>query len=150
MSVDTEVICGRCNAEPATIPMAITYWCAECWSELQTRTILPEGFDGVGREITPRPDWGPQYRDLECSECAATWVGPLLEPCPYCAGLFERSVAEQKTLVLRPDLPDVGNPRRTTAERAWAERLAVAVQAGTVTEREARYALDRLVMPNAA
>jgi hypothetical protein len=130
--------------------MAISYWCESCWSEIRDRVILPEGFDGVGRAIAPRLDWGEQFHDLECDQCEAEWVGRDGEQCQFCAGLYARLLAEQKQLVLRPELPDAADPRRSSAERAWAERLATSVTAGIVSERDARWALERVAIAIAA
>jgi hypothetical protein len=146
-------ICKECSA-PATHSVGTVWLCTRHNNDLldpiRARVILPEGFDGTGQPTALRLDWGEQFHDLECTQCEATWVGWGGEQCPYCAGLYERSVTEQKQLVLRPTLPEPEHPRRKRAESAWAERLAVAVIAGLVEEREARWALERAVKTNAA
>ena len=122
----------------------------EVLDPIRKRVFKQEGFDGIGIPTAPRPDWGPLFHDLECSECAATFVGKRKTPCPWCAGLHERSVAEQRVILLRPDLPASHDKHHDTAVKAWAQRLAMSVTAGIVTERDARWALDRMVIANAA
>jgi len=117
---------------------------------IRKRVFKQEGFDGIGIPTAPRPDWGPLFHELECSGCAATWVGPRKTPCPWCAGLYERSVAEQRLILLRPDFPGSDAKNHDAAVKAWAERLAMSVTAGIVTERDARWALDRMMIAHAA
>ena len=139
--------CARCAVQ-ATRTIGSVAMCDDHAHELlgpiRARVILPEGFDGVGRVVAPRLDWGDQYHELECTTpCGASWVGRGGEPCPYCAGLYERLLIEQKRLLLKPELPERADPQRTRAVQAWAQRLARSVRAGIITEADARIALDR-------
>jgi len=148
--VPGEQVCDRCGQAPGVVPLALSYWCDGCTDEIRGRTMMVEGFDGIGRPTEPRPEFGPGYHNLECDQCQASWVGRSGSSCNYCAGLGARSLAEQPALLLRPVLPVADSPNRLTAEMAWAERLANAVKAGVVTEIEARRALERVVIPNVA
>jgi hypothetical protein len=96
-----------------------------------------------GEVVSYRPELGHDQVDLECDQCGATWTGRPREACPYCAGLYTRAIAEQKRLLLRPELPDVDAARRDAAVAAWADRLAVAITAEIITTQEARTAYDR-------
>jgi len=70
---------------------------------------------------------------LECAVCAASWVGPIGEPCGWCSRRLERTVAEQRRLLLRPDLPERADTHRIDALKAWGARLRVAHRAGIIT-----------------
>ena len=57
--------------------------------------------------------------------------------------MYARSLEEQKRLLLRPELPDIAADTRTAALDAWAERLASAVAAEVITDKQARQAFNR-------
>jgi hypothetical protein len=46
--------------------------------------------DGVGRQNGPlRPDYGPNWAELKCDQCGATWVGVIGDPCGWCEKALE-------------------------------------------------------------
>lgn len=99
---------------------------------------------GHGCQVGPmRPDWGPDWAELACDQCPATWVGPIGEPCRWCAAALDRQRLWQHDLALEP--PDVERDAAdyTARMKGWAERLAIAVRSGIVTEAEARRAWER-------
>jgi hypothetical protein len=104
----------------------------------------PNRLDGIGMQAGPlRPDWGPGWADLQCDRCDATWTGPLGEDCAWCANALERMVTWQAELTLiAPDI-DPADERYDGAMEAWAERLAVAVDAEIITEAQADQAWQR-------
>lgn len=143
--------CNRCD-RPAERTLAAEALCIPCAESILRpirervgREIRPEGFNGVGVELTPRPDWGVGFFDLECDECSATWVGRAGDACGWCDRRHEVMVAEQVEMLHRPDLPDVGDPFRPSAVTAWSERLARAVHAGLIDEPTAQSAYEREV-----
>jgi hypothetical protein len=102
--------------------------------------------DGIGLQAGPRrPDYGPEYVELECCACGAGWIGALLEACPWCAELRARMLEWQAENVLTP--PDVDPAERNYDDRmkAWAARLARAVEAELVTREQALTAWHREV-----
>jgi hypothetical protein len=120
---------------------------------------------GVGvLDVGHRPDHGPEFYDLRCVVCGATWVGPLLDPCSWCAERAARNLLNLRHELLWPDwvvpqddryeaLSEVdklvwdqtrGIHRDVAVERAWAERLRHAVEAGIITAAEADDALNRI------
>lgn len=94
--------------------------------------------NGFGRQYGPlRLDYGPEWSDLKCDQCGATWVGIIDEPCGWCDAALERMTRWQAELVIqRPDV-DPEDSRYNTAMRAWAARMATAVTAGIITKRQA-------------
>ncbi len=109
-------------------------------------TEPPEGFGGVGRQVGPlRQDYGEGWANLVCDRCGASWVGLIDERCGWCIRMFELLVDAHRKVMLRPDLPAVGDVGRDRALRAWMDRLAVAVQSDVVTRVEAECALRREV-----
>lgn len=101
---------------------------------------------GTGRQQGPlRPDWGPGWADLECDECAATWTGPLDEPCPWCDIAEERQRQWQGELLLAVELPDPHATNYTAAVTGWAARLRRGIEADIITEPQARRAWERSV-----
>ena len=145
-NVQADEKCGQCD-DYAWRTLGTVAYCHDCFEDLlqpiRERVFLPEGFDGTGRATGARPDFGTGYHDLECHQCEASWVGRANEHCSYCAGMYTRSLAEQKRLLLRPELPDIAADSRTAALDAWADRLAIAVAAEVVTRQQARNAFDR-------
>jgi len=122
----------------------------EVLDPIRKRVFRQEGFDGIGMPTAPRPDWGPLFHDLECSGCAATFVGKRKTPCPWCEGLYERSVAEQRLILLRPDFPASDAKNYDAAVKAWIERVGRGVVADVITETEARRAVERFEVRHAA
>lgn len=97
---------------------------------------------GYGDQVGPlRPDWGDGWADLRCDVCGATWTGEIGEVCGYCLRWIELANEVQRRVLLHPDLPD--DARRKRAQIAWVDRLAEAVRADIVTEREALTAIRR-------
>lgn len=116
----------------------------------------------------PRPDHGPGFHQRLCATCGAGWVGHVRDGdwCPWCEAAQRRQVAdEQRLLLLDPPWlrSDAGSPRyeqlsdddkavwdRTRGQvrgagsmETWVRRLHRAVEAGLISEAEARRALDR-------
>ena len=145
-NVQADEKCSQCD-DYAWRTIGTKAFCHDCFEDLlqpiRHRVFLPEGFDGTGKATGARPDFGAGYHDLECNQCEATWVGRANEHCSYCAGMYTRSLEEQKRLLLRPDLPDIAADSRTAALDAWADRLATAVAAEVVTRPQARQAFNR-------
>lgn len=101
---------------------------------------------GTGRQDGPlRPDWGPQWAELTCDTCAATWVGPIGEPCGYCDAAEERQRAWQAAMVLDVELPDRDAGHYANAVRGWGARLRRAIDAELIAETDARRAWQRKV-----
>lgn len=91
------------------------------------------------------PEYGPNVYSLRCDSCGAGWCGEPGEPCAWCARDLEQLRADQRRDLLRPDwLPDPDDRRWESALRTLAERLVRAVEAGLVTDSEARAAISRL------
>lgn len=134
--------CSTCGAAGVRNVYAAGY-CGAHLNELY-RTFRPEvwGGLGIGLQAGPRrPDFGPEYVDVECSACGATWIGPLFEACPWCADALERMRQRQAVLLLNAELPDPADVRYDGAVKAWGERLARGVDAGLISEHEARQVL---------
>jgi hypothetical protein len=104
--------------------------------------LHPPGEAGHGYQCGPlRPDWGEGWADLRCDVCAATWVGPIGEPCEWCIRLAEDLCRWQAETVLRPpdDIdPDMHPTELRRRRDAWAQRLLVAVEAGLVSRQQAK------------
>lgn len=97
---------------------------------------------GIGLPDGPtRPDWGPLYADLACVACGATWTGVPGEPCRWCQHAHEVMLDHQADLALTPPDTNPDDTHRAEALAAWADRLEVAVTAGTVTYDQAARAL---------
>ena len=142
--------CSQCKSQAWRTLGSLAY-CQPCREELlqpiHERAFLPEGFDGTGRPTGTHTGAASRHiQELECHQCAATWVGKPGEYCAYCAGLYSRSVSEQKRLLLRPELPDTDSTTRPAALTAWADRLAVAITAEVITRQQARQAFNRETM----
>jgi hypothetical protein len=100
---------------------------------------------------------------IRCPDCGASWVGYTDDPCDWCTAAIERQLADQRQRILYPDwmteqgpvydqLDDVdkmvwdatrGIQRGEASVTAWARRLVDAVDAGIVTDVEARLAWER-------
>lgn len=108
--------------------------------EIRDRVLNPESWDGVGRRRgVIRPDHGPGRWDLRCDQCAATWVGVPGELCAWCHRERRLAEAHQAELDLTPP-----QHRDEAALIAWGQRLKRAVEAGRVTDRQARNAWDKV------
>lgn len=113
--------------------------CARHLAELYN-TFNPTVFklNGVGLPGATTDD-----QDLTCCACDATWTGPAGEPCYYCARAHQIQLNHQAELVTTP--PDV-DPDDTTYQprmQAWATRMRTAIEAGIITDTEARTAWRR-------
>jgi hypothetical protein len=111
----------------------------------------------------PRPDFGPGHVERAC-QCGATWIGGADDPCWWCAQAERRQLDDQRRRLLWPEWMASQGPRydelapvdravwdRTRgilrgadSVKAWTHRLIDAVDAGIVTEAEARAALNRV------
>jgi hypothetical protein len=116
----------------------------------------------------PRPDHGDGWRERVCGVCSASWVGHVDDGdwCPWCESADERQRAMERRLLLDPPWlrSDAGNVRydalsdvdravwdRTRGQSrgadsltTWIGRLDRAVEAGLITEHEARRAIQRV------
>lgn len=122
--------------------------CAEHVEQLlapiRERVFTQPNADGVGKLYgVLRPEYGPLVGDLRCTTCSATWTGRLGELCWWCQRSNEIQREHQAELVLRPPDIDPDDARYDNTMTAWAQRLAVAVRAGLVTEQQARRVWDR-------
>lgn len=123
--------------EPGVQNLGTKGYCSTHLSEL-LRSFKPEAFELSGRWVEVgcyRPDHGPGYAECECPGCGATAVAVVGSPCAYCEHAKVRMLDWQAQKALTPP-----ESRHSGALEAWAERLAVAVRAGIVTEDEARRA----------
>ncbi len=139
--------CSTCGATGVHNVYASGY----CGAHLNAlyRTFRPEVWagQGIGLQVGPRrPDYGPEYVELECSACCgATWTGALFETCPWCERRLELQQEHQAELLLAPELPDRDDARYDGAVRAWGGRLAIGVDAGLIIEQQALCAWRREV-----
>jgi hypothetical protein len=100
--------------------------------------------DGHGQQAgILRPEYGDGWAELQCDECDATWVGPIGEPCNWCAVALDNMRKWQAEKVLEAPDVDVEDERYDNAFDAWAERLAVAVKAEIITDTQADLAWRR-------
>lgn len=86
------------------------------------------------------PSGGPALQT--CPACGATWLGEWPD-CRWCADAEANQRRWQAELVLQP--PDV-DPDDITYDgvmTGWADRLAVAVEAGLIDRRKAEAAWER-------
>jgi hypothetical protein len=69
--------------------------------------------------------------------CDATWIGIPGDPCEWCQRSAEIQAEHQAELLLT--VPDVhpDDERYAGMMEKWAERLAIGVEAGLITERMA-------------
>jgi len=102
--------------------------------------------ESFGEQYGPlRPDYGPGWADLRCVTCGATWTGHIGEDCGWCDRRLELTRQYQAELLRDFELPDIDDIRRPAALEAWAQRLTVAVEAGTITADQARMWAERKV-----
>lgn len=140
-------LCVECGA-PSELRLMCTPFCLDCWRVVTAPWRERHGLPlvGRGRQAGPtRPDWGERWAELRCDLCGYEWVGRLLEWCERCPDLLDRNRRWQAELVLRgPAFDDVDDAYRADRLSAWAERLACAVDAGIISEAQARAALARV------
>lgn len=145
--------CARCGTNPGTRPVCAQDWCEPCWFAFRepiiARIIIdtPSVLVRVGLD---RPEHGPGMVDVECQSCGATMVAVPGETCAYCAGAWERMARWQAEKLLRAELPEADDARFLASAQAWLDRLAVGVEAGIITETQARAAWERRVIRVAA
>lgn len=145
--------CSQCGQPAARLIAALAFCasCAEAFLEpirarVAAREITETPGIGFGRQIGPsRADWGPDFADLQCDVCEATWTGPIGESCSYCAQWLDLATETQRQRLLWPDLPDPQSDRHYPALQTWAKQLAAAVAEQIITEHQARAAWDRKV-----
>lgn len=122
---------------------------------------------GTGRPTgRRRPEYGDDVFDLTCDACGATWCGEVGMGCEWCERRERQLVEDQRAMLLHPHWlqTSAGDPRydelsaddravwdRTRGQargedsiQAWERRLARAVEAGIVTEHEARRGINRM------
>jgi hypothetical protein len=100
--------------------------------------------DGHGQQTgILRPEYGDGWAELQCDECDATWVGPIGEPCNWCATALDNMRRWQAEKVLEAPEVDPEDERYDGVMVAWGKRLRVAVEAGIITEQQARTAYER-------
>lgn len=133
--------CSTCGA-PGVLDLGTSGLCTTHASE-RLRSFDPAVWSMNGRWLQSgrlRPDFGPGFADCECPACGATAVALVGSACGYCDLARERLAGWQAALTLAPPEIDRDDRRRAGVLRGWAERLAVAVEAGIVTDDEARRA----------
>ncbi len=139
--------CHRCGL-PGYRNVGSRGYCVTHYEAL-VRTFKPETFALNGIGLTAgclRPDYGEHYAELECIACAATWIGLPADPCPWCARRRANRDRWQAELVLTTPDVEPTDITRDARLQAWAERMARAVTAGLIDEREARAAWHREVI----
>lgn len=150
--------CARCPS-PADRLLGTEDLCHGCaehiLTPLRAKWALdnqPESFDGTGRLVVPRPDYGPGWADLQCDQCKATWVGPVGDTCWWCERSRQLVIEHQaEKLTEAPDI-DPEDVRYPDGMRRWAGRLADGVKAEIITESQANAAWRRALRgaPNVA
>ena len=136
----------RCGADGVR-NLGVHGYCATCLGELLA-SFDPSVFQlsGVWLQDGPmRPDIGPGWAECRCLACGATATTVVGMACGWCIAARERMAAWQADKVLTPPDVDENDVRRPAALHAWARRLAVAVEAGIIDERDARRAWNRAV-----
>lgn len=137
-----EALGGSCACGAVTTArVARIAMCGPCAATLldlvRGRLIVRRDGVGLGVQTGPlRLDYGPNWARLECELCGASWVGPIGESCAWCEQRLEQTLAGQRRLLLRPELPERGDRRRVGALKAWGARMRVAHDAGTITRGE--------------
>jgi hypothetical protein len=101
--------------------------------------------DGHGQQTgILRPEYGDGWAELQCDQCDATWVGPIGEPCNWCATALDNMRKWQAEKVLEAPDVDVDDERYEGVMLGWRERLRVAVAAELISDRQARNAWERV------
>ena len=84
-----------------------------------------------------RPDHGPEFFEVACPICQASWVGPIGDLCWFCAQAAEHQRRCEAQLVIVPPDVDRCSAKYVAAMSAWAARLANAVRAEIISEPNA-------------
>lgn len=136
--------CSTCGADGVR-DIGSRGYCGAHLVEL-LRSFDPAAFSiGVGLSCGRlRPDMGTTMEDLQCLRCQATFTGVAGAHCWWCRRAGEILLEHQADLVLAPPDVDRDEARYEGAMTAWARRLAVAVRAGIVSERQARSVWERV------
>ena len=137
--------CHTCGSK-STRRVAAKVYCDLCCDGIVddiAARIAMRNPEGGGRPGAPAAGHGPGHAWLTCIACGAEWVERPWTDCLWCDRSEKSRCDRQRLLLLHPELPDRDDDRRGLAIKAWAERLAVAVDAGQVTEHEGRGALGR-------
>lgn len=140
--------CETCSASGAVRQLGSRYICHECaeviLEPIRDRHFIDECGIGWGRQSgSIRSEYGVRFAELTCGVCAASWVGVIGEPCNYCIERHKRLEADHATALLRPGAHSIDTDAKL---KAWAQRLADAVNAGLVDKQRARSAWQREVM----
>lgn len=128
--------------EAADRMLLASYYCRKCAAEVLGPIRARHGWDGIGRGRAPLFDTAGDVL-VACDQCGATWRGPIGEHCSYCVTALMAMQDAQRSVLLRPDLPDPDDERRPAAMRGWVERLARAVTAGLLERHQAEAAIRR-------
>jgi hypothetical protein len=157
--------CSQCGA-PGFRNVYTRGYCVTHLAELYA-CFDRQVWDGQGVGVQAgvhRTDHGPAFYDLQCTLCGATWVGPLLDPCSWCAERAARDLSDIRHELLYPEwavpqgeryeaLSELdkrvwdqtrGIRRGVAVEHAWARALRQAIEAGIITVAEADDAINRL------
>ena len=118
--------CSKCGQNEGVHAMGTSCWCDECRNELVEKVqqrpepmqVGEAGYDNIATRIEGqladrddsvgmqvgelRPDWGDGWAELECVTCHYGWVGPIGEVCQTCLNRQERTLTEQRDIVLQP------------------------------------------------
>ena len=119
-------------------------YCATHISDLY-RSFAPQVWTvGIGVLAgVARPEHGPEFHELACVACDATWVGPLFESCWWCERALAVQQDAQAVLALTAPDCDPADARWAGAMEAWRGRLRRAVEAELITATQAERAWDR-------
>ena len=125
--------CTECEG-PGVRNLGSRGYCAAHLSELYSRFDAQVfGLQGIMIQAgRMRPDWGPAFCDVACVACGATACGIVGEACWWCQRSHEIVIAWQVELTLRRPDVDPSDQRYPSAMKAWARRLANAVNAGVI------------------
>jgi hypothetical protein len=88
---------------------------------------------------------GDGFYEVRCACCHASWVDAAFARCPWCEATITNLARWRAEDVLRPPEVEPEDRLYDARMRAWADRLAVAVEAKIVTRDEARRAWQREV-----
>lgn len=128
-----------CGVEAVRTLGTIAY-CGDC-----VEAILRPLMASRGIAIAPYPEYGDGWYELRCRTCEAGWVGLDGDRCAWCATREQNTVIDQADVVTQP--PD---NRSADALTAWRGRLKRAVEAGIITDTQARHAFERAQRKEAA
>lgn len=130
--------CNTCGA-PAVRDLGAESFCASHLGNLY-RSFQSPVFSECGLGL---PGHTTDDHDLKCVRCDATWYGIAGEECAYCINAYMAQLEWQATLLLRA--PEVDPDDATWHDRmaAWVERLKRGVEAGLITDQQARNAIAK-------